>query len=237
MKVIKIGGSSLTDLAKVKKIIETEMKKDKIILVISAKGRNPEPYATDTLKNLGKNLNYKDLDYLLSVGEVISCLILKNYLNSYNINSYVLNNQELGIITDHNFQNANILKFKTKILKKKLKEYDLLIVPGFQGHTKENLITTLGRDGSDTTAIFLAGKLKLKEVTIISNVAGLYNKDPITNKNSIFIKKCSYDDLLKRKPKVIHLKGLLYAKKKKIIIYFTSVDDYMKKVSKVEYHV
>ncbi len=227
MKILKIGGSSLYDLDKLKNVLKEELKNDKVILVVSAIGRYNMPYATDTLKEFGNNLTKKDLDFLLSLGETLSSYIVGNYLLKY-FNLKIIQNYDLGIITNSNFGNADILKIKLKKLKKYLKKYDLLIVPGFIGLNKNKETTTLGRDGSFTSAIYLADYFKLKEVTIISNIAGLYDN------NLNFLPTVSYDSLILKNPKIIQLKGLIYAKSKNLIVNFTSLDEYNIKVSKVK---
>ena len=137
-------------------------------------GRNESPYATDILKNLIKNyVSKREQDRLLSIGEIISSIVFADFLIEKGINAVSLSTKEIGIITNNKFTNADIIEINNQMIKEKLNNYDVLVIPGFQGTTIDMDITTLGRGGSDTTAIALGVSLNACRVDIISDVKGV----------------------------------------------------------------
>lgn len=161
---------------------------DKIIVVVSALGRNPEPYATDALLNLisdhTKSALKREIDMLMSCGEVISSVVLTSELIAENISATALTGSQAGIMTDDTFGAANIKKINPERIFSEFENVDVVIVAGFQGQTKTGDITTLGRGGSDTTAASLAAATEANRIDIFTDVNGVMTADPRIVKNA-----------------------------------------------------
>lgn len=230
ISVLKFGGTSVTTLEKRAKIIEIVKEKISLgespIVVVSAIGRYPDSYATDTLISLVNN-DFKEnnplaMDLLMSCGETISSVIIAATLKANGINAIPLNGGQAGIITDDNFGNATVIDYNDKIIRKILENNQVPVVTGFQGITKEGFITTLGRGGSDTSAAIIGKYLNANEIEIFTDVDGIYDKDPNTHKDAKLIEEISYDEAYKmacKGAKVIHEKAILHAKEKNIPLY------------------
>ncbi len=231
--VQKFGGTSIGDIEGFKKSlvhINKELKLNhKVLCVVSAMGRNT-PYATDTLKNLIKNnVSKKEQDRLLSVGEIISSIVFTDFLLENGVNAISLSTKEIGILTNNHFSNADIIKINDLDILDKLSEYDVLVIPGFQGLTLEGEVSTLGRGGSDTTAIALGVALKALYVEIISDVEGVFTADPRIVPNAIKIPKLNFEvlvDMTRNGSKILHDKGALLASRYKIPLHFVAINDY-----------
>lgn len=132
---------------------------------------------------------------------------------------------QLPIITNSNYGDANIVKVETNKIIQELKQDKIVIVAGFQGVDKENNITTLGRGGSDTTAIALADALNAEKCEIFKDVEGVYSEDPNKNENAIKYEELSYEKMLElanNGAKVLHNKCVKLAEEKKIKIIVRS---------------
>ena len=131
----------------------------KVVVVVSAMGRKGDPYATDTfldwIEHNGRGLNPREMDLLLSCGEIISATTLSSMLKEKDIGNVVLTGGQAGILTNGDFSNAQILTVNPKRVKEELERVPVVIVTGFQGQTADGEVTTLGRGGSDTTATAL----------------------------------------------------------------------------------
>jgi len=232
LEVIKFGGNTLRDFELIQSAADYVSKKitenKKIIIVTSAMGRIGDPYSTDTLKSLLKTeAKPNDLDRLLSVGETVSSIVFKSFLDALNVNNYVCSVKDVGIITDSNFNDANILKVEDNLITF-LDKYDCVIVPGFQGINVNFEITTLGRGGSDTTAIVLASKYNADVVEIISDVPGILTADPKLVPNAKLVKKITYEQLIKitnNGCRVLHHKAALLSKKHDVKLKFLSLEN------------
>jgi len=181
IKVIKFGGTSLRtkeDRNEVIEILKEESKQAKIVVIVSAMGRYPEPYATDTLLKLAPKLSLKETDQLLSCGEIISRHVLCNECIIEGLSCKSLNILENGIKTNRQYGNGTAIFVDTNDLYHALDLYQIVIVPGFFGTNDDHYPTSLGRGGSDLSAILIADSLGLKEVTIYSDVKGIYSADP-----------------------------------------------------------
>ncbi|HEY8365121.1 MAG TPA: hypothetical protein VIK84_06075 [Haloplasmataceae bacterium] len=231
--VLKFGGTSIKNregFQKSLKHVQKELQLNhKVICVVSAMGRAQDPYSTDTLKNLIKNyVSTKEQDRLLSIGEIISSILFADYLIEHNIKAVSLSTSEIGIITNNKFTDADIIKIEKDTILHKLAEYDCVIVPGFQGVTIDNDITTLGRGGSDTTAIALGNAFQALYVNIISDVKGVFTADPRIVNDAIKLPVLNYDiliDMTTNGSKVLHSKGALLAKEFKTPLRFVAIDD------------
>ena len=162
---------------------------------------------------------------LLSTGEQISISKLAIYLNFLGYKAVSLTGWQIPIETNDKHNDADILRININRIFKELKENKIVIVAGFQGINKENDITTLGRGGSDTTAVALAAALKAEKCDIYTDVDGVYDSDPRFNKNAKKIEQISYDEMLKLAnsgAKVLHNKCIEIGKKYNVPIYVKS---------------
>lgn len=231
--VLKFGGTSLRNLNKdshiLKHIRKSIEKGETPVLVVSAIGRDKDPYATDTLikqlEQIDPKIDPKKKDLIMSCGETISTAIVSHLLESNNISSEPLTGFQAGILTDDNFNSAEILDIDVSTIKEYIKEGKIVVVAGFQGITEKKEITTLGRGGSDITAIALGGYLNAKRVDIFTDVPGVALIDPKLVPYTKYIEKISYDNMYKlasKGAKVIHPKSVLFAKKFNIPVRVTS---------------
>jgi len=225
--VQKYGGSSVADPDKIKNVasrISVKVKKGfKVIIVVSAMGKS-----TDGLIKLAKQISAnpdpRELDMLLSTGEQVSVSLLSMALNDLGLRSKSLNAFQAGIRTTGDFNEAKILSFDNEKILSLLEELDTLVVTGFQGVTEEGEMTTLGRGGSDTSAVAMAASLKI-DCEIYSDVAGIYTIDPRLYPAARKIKYIAYDEMLEMASlgaKVLHSRSVEIAKKFDIKIYCSS---------------
>ena len=216
--VIKFGGTSLKEEAarnRAVRLIRRLIPEMKVIAVVSAMGRYPDPYATDTLMSLAKYLTPQQRDRLVSAGEMISTLVISDTLST----------QELGIITYDHYGEAEVLTVTTGKLLEKLDHCDCLIVPGYQGITLDHEITTLGRGGSDYTAMLLAQALGLKDVYILTDVSGIYDADPKLNPEARHWDKVDYDQMLHMidaGARVMQRQSILFAREHRLRVWVGS---------------
>lgn len=196
--VLKFGGSSVADDDRLKlvanKIIKLYKENNNIVVVVSAQGKT-----TDTLikeaETLSNKPNKREMDMLLSVGEQISASKLAILLNELGYNAISFTGWQAGIYTNEEYQNSKIKYIDTTKIEEQLKERKIVIVTGFQGIDKNNNITTLGRGGSDTTAVALSAQLKAQKCYIYSDVDGIYTADPNKVKETKKLKNISYDEM------------------------------------------
>lgn len=222
--VQKYGGSSVADTSKIKKIAEkiaNRVKQDnKIIAVVSAMGKTTDNLI-NTAKEITSNINPRELDMLLTTGEQVTAALLSIALNDIGIKAKSLNAFQLEILTTNDFNSARIKNLKVEKLCNLLKEFDAVLVTGFQGITEEGEITTLGRGGSDTSAVALAAAMNVN-CEIYSDVAGIYTTDPKFHPRAKKLKYIAYDEMLEMSSlgaKVLHSRSVEIAKKFNITIY------------------
>ena len=202
--VLKFGGSSLADNKKLEivanKIIKIS-KDNKVVVVVSAQGKTTDNLIKQAnelaeMENLlDSQLNKRELDMLLSCGEQMSSAKLAILLNLKGYKSISLNGWQVGINTNNNYQNALIESIDITRINKELEKGNIVIITGFQGIDKSNNITTLGRGGSDTTAVAIAKELKAKQCYIYSDVDGIYTADPNKIPNADKLKNISYEEM------------------------------------------
>ncbi|PGK52397.1 aspartate kinase [Priestia megaterium] len=202
--VQKFGGTSVSKEESRERClfhVKNELNKGhKVVVVISAMGRKGDPYATDTLLSLlGQQANYlskKDLDLFLSTGELISSSIFSNLLHENGINNTILTGGQAGIITNDDYTNAKIISLDSSRLLEHLKDYDVVVIPGFQGVTQNGYTTTLGRGGSDTTATAIGVEINAKYVDIFTDVEGIMTADPRLVTNAKILNRVTYNETL-----------------------------------------
>ncbi len=197
--VQKFGGSSVADAKKIKavakRIIKIRKKGHQVVVVVSATGKTTDEllkFAAKIIDNPCK----REMDMLLSAGEQISIALLSMAIKAKKYDAISLTGAQAGICTDSVHNKARITRIKTKKLKKELKKGRIVVVAGFQGISSGEDITTLGRGGSDLTAVALAVVLKAKVCEIYTDVAGVYTADPRIVKEAEKINYLSFDEML-----------------------------------------
>ena len=195
------------------------------VVVVSAIGRAGEPYATDTLLNFalaaGRDLPARELDILMSCGEVISGVVMVNTLQRMGRQAVFLTGAQAGIITDHNHNDARILRVDPKNVISQAKEGKIVIVAGFQGISEEGEITTRGRGGSDTTAAALGVALNAECIDIFTDVEGIMTADPRIVEDARILDNVTYNEICQlahEGAKVIHPRAVEIAMQKNIPI-------------------
>ncbi len=197
--VLKFGGSSVADNIRLnlvaEKIIELYNQNNNVVVVVSAQGKT-----TDNLIKQANELSAvpvdREMDVLLSSGEQMSMAKLSILLNRMGYDTISLTGWQAGIITNNTNQNAIIENIDTSRIKKELDSRKIVIVAGFQGINENMDITTLGRGGSDTTAVAIAAAIEAKHCYIFSDVDGVYTTDPNKIKEAKKLESLSYEEML-----------------------------------------
>lgn len=195
------------------------------VVVVSAIGREGEPYATDSLLGFARqtyrDVPQRELDLLMSCGEIISGVILAATLQRKGHQAVFLTGAQAGIITDCSYGEARILKVQPQRVIKHAQEGNIVVVAGFQGITEDGEITTLGRGGSDTTAAALGVALDAVYVDIYTDVEGIMTADPRIVEEARTLESITYDEichLAHEGAKVIHPRAVEIASQKSIPI-------------------
>lgn len=199
----------------------------RLLLLYQLNGKTTDRLLKQALEITNKP-NLRELDVLLSTGEQITISKLAIYLNSLGYNAISLTGWQVPIKTNEISNNADITKININRILKELEKGNIVIVAGFQGIKSNQDITTLGRGGSDTTAVAIAAALKASKCDIYTDVDGVYDKDPRTNKKAIKIEKISYDNMIQLAnsgAKVLHNKCVEIGKKYNVPIYVKSSFD------------
>ncbi|MDD5038316.1 MAG: aspartate kinase [Dehalococcoidales bacterium] len=197
--VQKYGGTSVADAEKIKnvarRIVATRDKGNQVVVVVSAMGD-----ATDDLIKLAyqvtERLSERELDVLLSTGEIVSSTLLAMSLRDMGYDAISLSGAQAGIQTDAAYSQARILKVESKRVVQELAKGKIVIVAGFQGVTTEMEITTLGRGGSDTTAVALAASLGASVCERYTDVEGIHTADPRLVPEARRLDEISYEEML-----------------------------------------
>ncbi len=197
--VQKYGGTSVGDESRIQnvanRVANEAAKGNKLVVVVSAMSGE-----TDRLVGLSKSYGAlpkeEEVDKILSTGELITSALLSIALNSLGYKAISLSGAQAGIITDNVYTKARILEIKTANLERYLNDGYIVIVAGFQGESEEGKITTLGRGGSDLSAVALAGALNADMCEIYTDVDGVFTTDPRIEIKAKKIDKISYDEML-----------------------------------------
>ncbi|MEH7354308.1 aspartate kinase [Neobacillus drentensis] len=197
--VQKFGGTSVGSAERILNVaacVKEEIKRgNNVVVVVSAMGKS-----TDQLVSLAKEIstrpNKREMDMLLSTGEQVTISLLSMALNQQGLNAVSFTGWQAGIVTEPVHGNARITKINTDAIQTQLSEGKVVIVAGFQGITEEGEITTLGRGGSDTTAVALAAALKADKCDIYTDVTGVFTTDPRYVKAARKLLSVSYDEML-----------------------------------------
>jgi len=226
--VQKYGGSSVATPERIlrvaERIIKTKREGHKLVVVVSAMGNT-----TDELIKLMKKVNpdppKRELDLLLSTGEIVSAAILAAAINAKGERGCAFTAYQGRIITNAIHTKARIQRIDTEKILDELNKGSIPVVAGFQGITSNNTITTLGRGGSDTTAVALAAALKADICEIYSDVEGVFTADPRIVPEARKLKRISYDEMLELASlgaKVLHLRAVEIARKFNVPLHIRS---------------
>lgn len=220
--VQKYGGTSVGSTKKIKRIAQNIVHNKKnglnVVVVVSAMGNTTNELISKALE-VNKQPPSRELDMLLATGEQVSISLLAMAIKSLGHDVISLTGGQCGILTDGNHKKAKITEIKTDRLLSELEQDKIIIVAGFQGIDNCNDITTLGRGGSDTTAVALAAALKADMCEIYTDVDGVYTTDPRIVQNASLIDKISYDEMLELASlgsSVLHPRSVELARKFKV---------------------
>lgn len=222
--VLKFGGSSVADNEKLKlvaeKIIGLYKKGHKIVVVVSAQGKTTDKLIKEA-EELSSKVGDREMDVLLSTGEQMSTAKLSILLNQLGYPSISLTGWQAGIYTNNTNQNAIIKCIDTSRIREELEKNKIVIVAGFQGINENKDITTLGRGGSDTTAVAIAAALGAQNCYIFSDVDGVYTTDPNRLAEAKKLPALSYEEMLEissEGAKVLHNRCVEIGEKFKVPI-------------------
>ena len=197
--VLKFGGTSVGSIDRIKKvckiIVSYKKKKNRVVVISSAMSGVTNDLVNKS-KLISNNFNKAEYDTLVSTGEQTSCALIAGRLNHIGFRSRSWMSWQLPIITEGPYSGARIEKVIVKELNNYLKSGGIPIITGFQGINNKFRLTTIGRSGSDATAIMLAKFIKADECVIYTDVDGVYTTDPRQYKNAKKIKKIFYDEML-----------------------------------------
>ncbi len=197
--VQKFGGTSVADTDKIKNVASAVIREknngNDVIVVVSAMGHTTD-YLVKMANEISPNPNSREMDMLLATGEQVSIALLTMAIQAQGHAAVSMNAMQVGIITECVHSKARIVDIKTNKLKEHLAKGEIIVVAGFQGVTPEGEITTLGRGGSDTSAVAIAGALKADRCDIYTDVEGVYTTDPRIVPNATKLSQISYEEML-----------------------------------------
>jgi aspartate kinase len=226
--VHKYGGSSVADIERIRKVAQQvadcAAAGNGVVVVVSAMGKT-----TDVLLQMARELaaepSRRELDMLLSVGERITMALLSIAINQLGHEAISFTGSQCGILTTHSHSNARIIEVRPFRIQDELERGKVVIVAGFQGVSYKREITTLGRGGSDTTAIALAAALEAERVEIYSDVDGIYSADPQVVADAYRLDGVDIDEMMtlsKSGARVMAGDALEYARRRNIAVYAKS---------------
>ncbi len=217
--VQKFGGSSVANTERIfnvaQRIAETYKEGNEVVVVLSAQG-----YTTDDLIAKAKEISSKptkrEMDMLLSTGEQQSVALMAMALSELGLPAISLNAYQVGMMTTSAYMNARLKKIKPDRIRRELDRKNIVLVTGFQGMNRFDDITTLGRGGSDTTAVAIAAALHADKCEIYTDVEGVYTADPRIVKSARKMDEITYDEMLELASlgaRVLHNRSVELAKK------------------------
>ncbi|MBX9877904.1 MAG: aspartate kinase [Candidatus Obscuribacterales bacterium] len=219
--VLKFGGSSVKSIGRIQhvgEIVQERCKSGKVLVVVSAMGDTTD-YLIKLAKQATENPDAREMDQLLAVGEQISITLLTMSLHSLGIKARSLTAAQVGIFTETVHNKARIVDVKSESLMNALKTNDVLVVAGFQGITETGDVTTLGRGGSDTTAVALAAAVNAVCCDIYTDVDGIYTADPNVITGARLLNQISHEEVLEMSrmgAQVIHPRAVELARRYKV---------------------
>ncbi|MDR4499071.1 MAG: aspartate kinase [Candidatus Scalindua sp.] len=217
--VQKFGGTSVADATRIKyaaeRVTNTFSEGNQVIVIVSARGK-----MTDELLELAFEINKKpstrELDMLLSTGEQMSCALMAMAIHSLGFPAVSFSGRQIGITTDSIHTKARIVNIDAKRILEELSNNKIVVIAGYQGVDENDNITTLGRGGSDTTAVAIAAHLKADMCDIFTDVDGVYTSDPRIVPEARKLTKISYDEILELASlgaQVLNVRSIEVAKK------------------------
>ncbi len=223
--VLKFGGTSLASAQKIQlaasRAIHAKKAGNQVVLVVSARGKT-----TDELVSLANEINPsppdREMDMLLSTGEQVSVALMAMALHAAGHTAISLTGSQIGIITDRSHTKARIREIATVRVRQALEEGHIVVAAGFQGIDPDSNITTLGRGGSDTTAVAIAAVLDAKYCAILTDVEGVFTADPRVTREACKIPFVGYDEMLELASLgagVMHSRSIEFAKKFNVPIH------------------
>jgi aspartate kinase len=226
--VQKFGGTSVADPERImnvaKRVAKTYDQGNEVVVILSAMAG-----VTDDLigmaQKVSKSPDSRELDVLLATGEQSTCALLAMSLKSMNYPAQSLMGHQAEVVTDHCFGNARILDIKAGRIRNLLDMRHIVVVAGFQGCDPDGNITTLGRGGSDTSAVAIAAAIKADVCEIYTDVDGIYTADPNICPKARKLDTISYDEMLNMASlgaKVLQIRSVGFAKKYKIPVHVRS---------------
>ena len=199
LTVMKFGGSSVADLEHIRNVanrcIAKQREGSQVVVVLSAMGKTTDNLIV-TAKQITEQPSRRELDMLLTTGEQVSVSLMAMTLISMGVSAVSLNAWQVPMHTTSNYQNARFKRIDSERIRKELDANKIVIVTGFQGINKYEDITTLGRGGSDTTAVALAAALHADACEIYTDVDGVYTADPRKVPKARKLKEITYDEML-----------------------------------------
>ncbi|MHC4172616.1 MAG: aspartate kinase [Planctomycetota bacterium] len=226
--VQKFGGTSVADAQKIrraaKRVIKAVEDGFAVVVVASARGKQTDQLIADALE-LNPNPPKREMDQLLSTGEQQSVSLFAMVLDAMGYDAVSLTGTQIRMMTDSDHTRARIKSVDTKRIHKQLDKGRIVIVAGFQGIDENENITTLGRGGSDTTAVALTAALGAEECEIYTDVDGIYTTDPRIFKNAAKMNQISYDEMLEMASfgaGVIYTRAVEFGKKYDVKIHVRS---------------
>ncbi|MCJ7615967.1 MAG: aspartate kinase [Desulfobacterales bacterium] len=226
--VQKYGGTSVADLERIrnvaKRVTKTFDKGNNVVVVLSAMAG-----VTDSLINMANQITdspeRRELDVLLATGEQTTAALLSITLKSMNYSAESLLGYQAGVLTNRDFGSARIVDIGAGRIKELIGKNNIVVVAGFQGCDPDGNITTLGRGGSDTSAVAIATAIKADMCEIYTDVDGIYTADPNICKKARKLDKISYDEMLEMSSlgaKVLQIRSVEFAKKYNVPVHVRS---------------
>ena len=226
--VQKFGGTSVADtqkiLAAARKAIRERRAGNQVVMVVSAMGKQTD-HLIELAKELSERPNNREMDMLLSTGEQVTIALMAIALESLGYKAVSFTGAQIGIRTDATYSKARIRSISTDRMKRALDEGKIVIAAGFQGIDDDFNITTLGRGGSDTTAVALAAALQADRCDIYTDVDGVYTTDPRIVPEARRVDRISYDEMLELASMgagVMHSRSIEFAKKFGVLVHVRS---------------
>jgi aspartate kinase len=225
---MKFGGTSVADAARIKRaakrIVEKREAGYSVVAVLSARGKT-----TDELISMAEEVSEtpdaREMDMLLSTGERISCALCAMAINDLGHRAISLTGSQAGIVTDESHTKARILDVRADRVRAALAQDHIVLVAGFQGVSTADDVTTLGRGGSDTTAVAVAAALRARECEIYTDVAGVFSADPRIVPDARKLPTVSFEEMLEMAASgagVLQLRSLEYARNENVRIHCRS---------------
>ena len=217
--VMKFGGSSVADAAKVKnvasRVVETANEGNKVVVVVSAQGDTTDDLIAKA-EEINPNASKREMDMLLASGEQISIALLAMAIEELKHPVISLTGWQAGFKTNAISGNARIDRIDVERVQSELDKNNIVVVAGFQGVNRYDDITTLGRGGSDTSAVALAAALSADKCEIYTDVDGVYTADPRIVPDAVKLNEITYDEMLELASlgaNVLHNRSVEMAKK------------------------